>query len=125
VLVGGFALVALVLSVVGIYGVMAYFVQQNRREISIRLALGGSTADVLRRVIGHGMTAVVAGIAVGVLIAFATTRLMSTLLFGVTSGDASTFSTVGAFLVAVALVACLVPARRAAALQPAATLREE
>jgi predicted permease len=124
-LVAGFALVALVLSVVGIYGVMAYFVQQNRREISIRLALGGSTVDVLRRVIRHGMTAVVAGIAIGVLIASATTRLLSTLLFGVTAGDASTFSTVGAFLVAVALVACLVPARRAAGLQPAATLREE
>jgi predicted permease len=124
-LVVGFALAALVLSLVGVYGVMAYFVQQNRRDISIRLALGGTSADVLRRVIRHGMSAVLAGIAIGVLIASATTRLLSSLLFGVSAQDASTFSAVGAFLFVVALVACLVPARRAAALQPATTLREE
>lgn len=124
-LVASFALVALVLSVVGIYGVMAYFVQQNRKDISIRLALGGTAADVQRRVVGHGMTAVVGGIAVGVVIASATTRLLSSLLFGVSAGDVTTFAAVGVFLVAVALVACLIPARRAAALQPAATLRDE
>ena len=114
-----------VLSVIGIYGVMAYFVQQNRKDISIRLALGGTAADVRRRVIRHGLSAVLAGILAGVVIASVATRLLSSLLFGVSAADASTFLAVSMFLLAVALLACLVPARRATALQPAAVLRDE
>jgi putative ABC transport system permease protein len=124
-LLAGFALVALVLSVVGIYGVMAYDVQQHAKDISIRLALGGRTVDVLRLVVGQGMTVVMGGVVVGLLTAFASTRLVSSLLFGVSAADASTFLAVSLFLLAVALVACFVPARRATGLQPAAVLRNE
>lgn len=124
-LVAGFALVALVLSVIGIYGVMAYFVQQNRKDISIRLALGGTAADVRRRVLGHGLSAVVAGILAGVIIASVGTRVLSSLLFGISAGDVSTFLGVSVFLLTVALIACLVPARRASRLLPAAVLRDE
>jgi putative ABC transport system permease protein len=89
------------------------------------VALGGRTADVLRLVVGQGMTVVMGGVVVGLLIAFASMRLISSLLFGVSAADASTFLGVSLFLVAVALLACLVPARRAIRLQPAALLRNE
>lgn len=124
-LVAGFAVVALALSVVGIYGVMAYYVQQHAKEIGIRLALGGRTADVLRLVVGQGMTVVAGGVVVGLLTAFASTRLLSSLLFGVSAADGPTFLGVSLFLIAVALVACIVPARRAWSLQPAVVLRNE
>jgi putative ABC transport system permease protein len=124
-LVMAFALVALVLSVVGIYGVMGYYVQQHLRDISIRMALGGSAASVLRLVIGHGMRAVVAGVFVGVLAALGVTRLMSTLLFGVSPADAVTFTAACAGLILIALAACLLPARRAVAVPPADVLRSE
>jgi putative ABC transport system permease protein len=124
-LVAGFAAVALLLSVVGIYGVMAYFVQQNRKDISIRLALGGSAGDVGRHVVRHGMAAVVSGVVVGVVLASATTRLLSTLLFGVSAADLWTFVGVSLVLLGVALIACVVPAHRATGLQPAAVLRDE
>jgi putative ABC transport system permease protein len=124
-LVGGFAVVALVLSAIGIYGVMAYYVQQHTRDISIRLALGGSPRDVLRLVVGQGMQVVATGVGVGVVVAFVGTRLMSTVLFGVGATDAVTFAAAGTFLLAVALLACFVPANRATKLQPAAVLRNE
>jgi putative ABC transport system permease protein len=124
-LVGGFALVALVLSVVGIYGVMAYYVQQHTKDISIRLALGGSSSDVLRLVVGQGMTVVSSGVVVGLLVALVLTRLMSSLLFGVGAADAFTFAAVTFLMLAVALVACFVPATRAIGVQPAAVLRTE
>jgi putative ABC transport system permease protein len=124
-LVAGFAAVALLLSVVGIYGVMAYFVQQNRKDISIRLALGGSAGDVGRHVVRHGMAAVVSGVVVGLVLASATTRLLSTLLFGVSAADLWTFVGVSLVLLGVALIACVVPAHRATGLQPAAVLRDE
>jgi putative ABC transport system permease protein len=124
-LVGGFALVALILSVVGIYGVMAYYVQQHTKDISIRLALGGSSSDVLRLVVGQGMTVVSTGIVVGLLVALALTRLMSTLLFGVGAADAFTLAAVTLLMLAVALVACVVPATRAISVQPATVLRNE
>ena len=89
-LVAGFAIVALVLSTIGIYGVMAYYVQQHTKDISIRLALGGSPGDVLRLVVGQGMQVVATGVAVGVVVAFVGTRLMSTVLFGVGATDAVT-----------------------------------
>jgi putative ABC transport system permease protein len=124
-LVGSFALVALVLSIVGIYGVMAYYVQQHSKDIGIRLALGGRSADIMRLVVGQGMTVVAGGVAVGVLAARALTGLMSSLMFGVGVADAFTFVAVSGLLLTVALVACLVPARRAIAVQPAAVLRND
>jgi len=125
VLVGSFALVALILSVVGIYGVMAHYVQQHSKDISIRLALGGTPADVLRLIVGQGMQVVAIGVVVGLLTAVFLTRLMSSLLFGVGAADPLTFVLVGLSLSGVALVACFVPARRAVALQPANLLRYE
>ncbi len=124
-LVGSFATVALILSVIGVYGVMSYYVQENRREISIRRALGGAEPDVLRLVIGRGMTVVVAGLAIGIGLAFASTRLLSTLLFGVGAADPTTLALVSLSLLAVALLACLFPARQAILLEPAAVLRNE
>jgi putative ABC transport system permease protein len=124
-LVAGFAIVALLLSTVGIYGVMAYYVQQHAKDISIRLALGGSPRDVLRLVVGQGMTVVATGVFVGIGVAFVATRLMSTLLFGVGATDAATFAAASAFLLTIALVACVIPAKRATGLQPATVLRNE
>jgi putative ABC transport system permease protein len=125
ILVGAFAFAALLLSVVGIYGVMGYYVQQHFKEIGIRMALGGSSADVLRLVIGHGMRVVIIGMIFGVLAALGLAQLMSSLLFGVSAADALTVVTVSGALVLVAFVACFVPARRAVAIQPAAILRND
>jgi putative ABC transport system permease protein len=124
-LVGGFAVVALLLSAIGIYGVMAYYVQQHTKDISIRLALGGSPRDVLRLVVAQGMQVVATGVVVGVIVASMGTRLISTVLFGVGATDAVTFAAAATFLLAVALLACFVPANRATKLQPATVLRNE
>jgi putative ABC transport system permease protein len=124
VLVGMFALAALVLSVVGIYGVMAYFVQQHTRDIGIRLALGGEPSGVRRMVVLQGLRLVVAGVALGVVTAFLTARFLTTLLFGVSATDLRTMASVPVALVAIAAIACLVPGRRAAKLDPAEILRE-
>jgi putative ABC transport system permease protein len=124
-LVASFALVALVLSVVGIYGVMTYYVQQHSKDISIRLALGGTPGEVLRLILGQGMRVVSIGVVVGVLTALGVTRLMSSLLFGVGAADAVTFVAAGALLLTVALLACFVPARRGVKAQPAMVLRNE
>ena len=124
-LVGSFAGVALLLSIIGIYGVMAYYVQQHMKDISIRIALGGSRGDVAKLVVGQGMLLVVCGMIVGTLIAFAATRLMSSLLFGVGATDPATFTAVTALMFTVALLACAVPAWRAMRVQPAVVLRNE
>ena len=124
-LIASLAGLALLLSVVGIYGVMAFYVQQHARDISIRMALGGSARDVIGLVVGRGMTVVGAGILFGLIVAFASTRLMATLLFGVGAANVPTFAGAAASLFAVALIACLVPAARAARLVPAAVLRAE
>ena len=122
-LVGGLALAALLLSVIGIYGVMAYFVEQHAREVGIRLALGGSRRAVLGLIVGQGMRVAGAGVAVGLLAAFLAARLVASLLFGIGASDASTFAGVGALMALAALLACLIPAVRAAAVTPAAVLR--
>jgi putative ABC transport system permease protein len=124
-LVTSFAVVALLLSVIGIYGVMGYYVQQHLKEISIRMALGGSQGDVAKLVIGQGMTVVVVGTAVGIALAFATTRLMSSLLFNVGASDPIAYASAGALLLVIATLACAVPAFRAMRLQPAVVLRNE
>jgi hypothetical protein len=119
-----FAFTALALAVIGVYGVMAYFVQQRTREIGIRLALGGEPARIRRMIVLHGVRLVVAGVAVGVAAAFWASRLMTGLLHGVSATDLSTMLTVPVTLTAVAIVACLVPARRDAALDPARILKD-
>jgi putative ABC transport system permease protein len=124
-LVAGFAMVALILSAIGIYGTMGYHVQQHLREICIRMALGGSRSEVARLVIGQGMGVAGLGIVVGAAVAIASTRLMSSLLFGVGALDPSAYTSAGALLLLVALGACAVPAYRAIRLQPAAVLRNE
>ncbi|MPZ18449.1 MAG: FtsX-like permease family protein [Luteitalea sp.] len=124
VLIGMFALTALVLSVIGIYGVMAYFVQQHTRDIGIRLALGGDPARVRRMIVLHGLRLVVVGVTVGIGAALVASRLMATVLFDVSATDPLTIVGVAATLVAVALIACLVPAHRAAGVDPAEVLRE-
>jgi predicted permease len=125
VLVATVASVALLLSVIGVYGVMANYVQQHTKEIGIRLALGGSRGDLFRRVVGQGMIVVAAGVLVGVLAAFAATRAMASLLFGVGAADPQTFVVVVALLTGVALVACAFPAGRAIRMEPASVLRED
>ena len=124
VLVGMFALAALVLSVVGVYGVMAYFVEQHTRDIGIRLALGGEPSDVRRMVVLQGLRLVAVGVALGVGASFLTARLLTTVLFDVSATDVPTMAAVPVALVTMAALACLVPGRRAARLDPAEILRE-
>jgi putative ABC transport system permease protein len=124
VLIGLFAGTALVLSLVGIYGVMAYFVQQHTREIGIRLAIGGNPGQVRRLVVVHGLRLVLAGVVVGVGGALLAGRLMSTVLFGVSPTDPRILVGVPAALLAAAIAACLIPAQRAAAMDPADILRD-
>jgi putative ABC transport system permease protein len=122
---GGFALAALVLAAVGIYGVVAYGVVQRTRELGIRMALGAGGGTLLRMVIRQGMTPVVAGMLLGLLGALAGGRVLRTLLFGVGTGDPATFVLVTFFLIAVALAASYLPARRAARSDPMVALRND
>jgi ABC-type antimicrobial peptide transport system permease subunit len=124
-LFGSVAIVALALSMIGIYGVMAQYVQQHAKEIGIRLALGGSRRDVLRLIVGQGMTVVTGGVGIGALAALVLTRLTATLLFGVRANDPLALIGVAAAMLMVALLACLVPAGRATGLQPADVLRND
>jgi predicted permease len=123
--VGAFGLLALVLAAVGIYGVTAYTTRQRTHEIGIRMTLGATKQDVLRLVLGHGLRLMLAGVALGLLLSFALTRFLSSLLLGVTSTDVLTFSTVAILLCAVALFACFIPARRAMRVDPMVALRYE
>jgi putative ABC transport system permease protein len=124
-LLGIFATVALALAAVGIYGVISYTVSQRTHEIGIRVALGAQGSDVLKLVVGQGMALALAGVGLGLAAAAGLTRLMSTLLYGVSPTDAPTFVAVAVLLSAVALVACVVPARKATKVDPMVALRYE
>ncbi len=118
-----FALLALMLAAVGLYGVMSYAVAQRTHEIGLRMALGAQVRDVLKLIVGRGMTLTVLGLVIGLAGAIAFTRVLKTLLFNVSTTDPLTFASVAGLLLGVALFACYVPARRAAKLDPLVALR--
>jgi putative ABC transport system permease protein len=120
-----FALVALSLAAVGLYGVLAYTVARRTGEIGIRMALGAKRSDVQRSVVGHGMGIVTIALVVGVAGALVVGRVIGSLLFGVSPGDPATYATVVGVLLGVALLACWIPARRASGVDPAEALRSE
>jgi putative ABC transport system permease protein len=123
VLLAIFALVAVVLASLGIYGVMSYTVGQRTHEIGIRMAMGAQKEAVMRLVVGHGMLWAMAGVAIGLLLSLAATRVVASLLYGVSRTDPATFVGASAVLLLVALAACYVPARRAARVDPVISLR--
>ena len=120
-----FAGIALVLAIVGIYGVMSYSVTQRTHEIGIRMAIGARPRDVFTMILGHGMKLALIGVGIGLLGAFALTRLMTSMLFGVEPTDATTYGAIAALLIAVSLLACYLPGRRATKVEPTISLRYE
>ena len=124
-LLGAFAGLALVLTSVGIYGVMALSTAQRTREMGIRFALGASRADVLRLILGQGISLIAIGLAAGLLGAFAASRALNSLLYGVGSLDAAALAGALVMLAAVAFLACYLPARRASLVDPIEALRAE
>jgi predicted permease len=124
-LLGIFAGMALVLATIGIYGVMAYLVNQGTREIGIRMAIGATQREIVRLVVFQGMTLAITGVAAGLAAAFVFTRLMRSLLFGISSADPVTFAGISLLLTLVALLATYIPARRAARIDPILCLRSE
>jgi putative ABC transport system permease protein len=124
-LLGAFAGLALILALTGVYGVMSFVTRQRTHEIGVRVALGAKTRDIAKLVLGHGLKLTVIGTLLGGIAAFALTRLMSALLFGVTASDPVTFAVVVVSLPAIALLACYMPARRAMKISPLVALRYE
>jgi putative ABC transport system permease protein len=122
---GIFAAAAMILAAIGIYGVIAYLVTQRTHEIGIRAALGASTGSILRLVLRGGMQLALIGLAIGCAGSLALTNLMASLLFGVKPQDPLSFSVAAALLIGVSLLACYIPAQRAAKVDPAVALRYE
>jgi putative ABC transport system permease protein len=118
-----FAGLALALAVIGTYGVISYSVSQRKREIGIRMALGAQTEQILGRVVGEGLKLVMIGLGIGVAAALALTQLLKWLLFGIEAYDPPTFIAIAAMLMTAGVLACLVPALRAARVDPMVTLR--
>src|SRR5262249_5892154 len=117
--------IAAVLAAIGIYGVMSYSVAERTREIGIRMALGAHAGDVVRMVLGHALLMVGLGVTLGLAGSFALTRVVKSALYGVTATDPATYAGISILLLLVAVVACLVPARRAISVQPTIALRYE
>ena len=124
-LLGGFAALALILGAVGIYGVMAFMVAQRTREIGIRMALGARSSHVLRSVMSRGLVLTGLGLVIGLIVAVAAGRTLSTLLFGISPADPITLGSVAVLLGGAAIFACYWPARRATRVDPMITLRSE
>jgi putative ABC transport system permease protein len=124
-LLGAFAAVALALAAVGIYGVLSYAVSQRMQEIGVRLALGARGTDIVRLVAGHGVRLALLGVGIGLGGAYAATRALASLLFGVTATDPVTFAATAGLLVGVATLASVIPALRAARTDPLRALRSE
>jgi ABC-type antimicrobial peptide transport system permease subunit len=120
-----FAFLAFALATIGIYGVMAYIVNQGTRELGIRMALGATQSHILRLVVRQGMMLALTGVAIGLVGAFALTRVMRSLLFGIGATDAATFTVISLVLILTALLASYIPARRAARIDPMISLRCE
>jgi len=124
-LLTAFGVIALLLAAVGVYGVISYSVEQATHDISVRLALGAAQRDILSLVVGGGMKLTAAGLVLGIAGAFAASRLLSGMLFGVKPGDPLTYAVAVVSLGAIALIACYVPARRAMRVDPIAALKQE
>ena len=125
VLIGVFAGVALVLASIGLYGVISYLVRQRTREIGIRMAFGAAGQNIVRLIVAQGMTMAIVGVGIGLAAAFVVTRVIDNLLFGVTATDPITFGGIAALLVAVSMLACYLPARRAMKVDPMVALRND
>jgi ABC-type antimicrobial peptide transport system permease subunit len=121
----GFAAVGLLLALVGVYGVVAYSVSQRRREIGIMMALGAERGRVMRLVLREGMTVAVIGVSVGLAAAFAGSRVLTAVLFGITPTDPITYASLALLVTAVIAIACSVPALRASRVDPLAAIRSE
>jgi putative ABC transport system permease protein len=124
-LMGVFAGLALILTVIGLYGVISYLVNQRTQEIGIRMALGAQMRDIVRMVLKQGMFLVLTGVALGLAASWASTRLIARLLYRTSATDPVTFLTIAVLLIVVALLACYIPARRASKVDPLDALRYE
>jgi ABC-type antimicrobial peptide transport system permease subunit len=124
-LIGVFGVIALLLASIGLYGVLSYVVRQRTAEIGVRMAFGAESGSILKLVVGQGLTLAGGGVLLGLLVAFPLTGFMESMLVGVTPTDPLTFGSISAVFVAVAAVACWVPARRAAHVDPVTALRDK